>query len=149
MGAIGANFVLGFDVNPNDFSVDSYIDNYYDLCRFLNLQYQSGNHFSTNAFLRDFDNSIPRVIENFNPRNIPRPRDMIRYYRDVEEADKVYFYGWKDNNIRNENVSQKNLAKTLSLWGIEAHNFCRDYNYSTRWTDIPREEVEMVLPQIN
>ncbi len=134
LGAIRGDFVLGFDVSPNDFSINAYIDgdNYSSLCSFLGLEYQKGKPFSSSAFLTDFDDSIPRVVANFNPRNIPRPRDMVIYHRDVEEADKIYFYGWLDNNKSSKHVSQENLEKTFNLLGARVHEFCRNYNYSTR-----------------
>jgi hypothetical protein len=149
LGAVKGDFVLGLDVNPDDFSIDAYIDgnNYSKLCSFLGLKYQKGRPFSSSAFLTDFDNNISRVVENFNSGNISRPQDMIRYYRDVEEVDKKYFYGWKDNNIRNENVRPENLTKTFNLLGTKVHEFCRDYNYSTRWSDIARDEITLVFPK--
>ena len=59
----------------------------------------------------------------------------MRYYRDIEEANRVYFFGWQDNSQQGHQVSEKNLAKTRRLLGQLAHDFSQRRNQSTRWTD--------------
>jgi len=65
--------------------------------------------------------------------------EVLRNSRNIEENERIYFCGWRNNNI-NERVSDENLYKTKIAFGDEYFNICRQNNISSRWTDIPNAE---------
>ena len=72
--------------------------------------------FKPKHFFEAFNNGIPQYV---NSKNKVRPIDIAKYRRDVEESDKIFFFGWIDhekNKIENKNykgnVQKGNLDKT-------------------------------------
>lgn len=129
------------------FIIRAYLgEHYQDVYEALGLSPNSENPFGSRGFFEEINNRIP---ETTNPGNKPKPRDVIFFRRDVEEADKIYFCGWKDNDIRGEKLSDKNLHKTRQLLDEEAYIMCKTYNISSRWTDEPNKEVAYILPRKN
>lgn len=59
--------------------------------------------------------------------------------RNVPDADKIYFVGWRRNSD-GEHVSDGNYLKTLAIVGEEAARNLRENNISSRWSDIPHDE---------
>ena len=53
--------------------------------------------------------------------NAPQPKDIIRYTNNVEEKDKIYFCGWRDNTKRGDKVTKSNLYKTRKLLDYNAY----------------------------
>ncbi|MCE7032883.1 DUF6037 family protein [Lysobacter sp. GX 14042] len=74
------------------------------------------------------------------------PADVIRTYRNVEQADRIYFCGWRDNTVRGDRVSSANLAKTRRCLGQAAHDLCRRRNLSSRRTDDPHRARDYFAP---
>ncbi|MDK8283237.1 DUF6037 family protein [Actinotignum sp. GS-2025f] len=74
------------------------------------------------------------VREWVPPQNIP---PSLR--RNVEESEKIYFYGWLDHQTENagRHVTAANLDKTARLLGLDIARFCKTNNISSRWTDRP------------
>ena len=128
----------GFQVDPN---LDPAV--YKRLCQILGLQFTPENPFSPSAFLIDFDNAVPRQA-HLNQR--AQPQDVAAYRRDVEEANRIYFWGWLDNNLRGNRVSHENLDKTRKLLGPHSWEICKRKNISSRWTDRRELAVEVTLP---
>lgn len=122
-----------FEVNvTNGFVIDTNLGNKYtQLRKILGLQYDPDNPFKTFYFFSEFNNWIPKhALVN----NKPEPSDIAYYRRDIEESEKIYFMGWKDNEKRGEQVSPKNLQKTRLLLDYGAYLICKRKNISSRWT---------------
>ncbi|WDZ51786.1 DUF6037 family protein [Acinetobacter vivianii] len=133
-GARGVNFSFtipvkkGFLIEVADLAPEVYKK----LVRVLGIEYDPNNKFRPIYFFEDFNKSIP---SSAHPRNIPEPHEIAVYTNDVEEADKIYFYGWKDNTIDGKQVTEENLEKTKKLLGYETYLVCRSRNISSKWTD--------------
>lgn len=107
-------------------------DTYATLVSILNLNYDSQNPFKPNYFFEEFNKKIPqKVMLN----NVPKPHEIGQFRRNIEENEKIHFFGWQDNKIRNEKVSQENLIKTKLLLGKKAYERCKQKNISSRWTN--------------
>lgn len=116
----------GFAVEPILSSGD-----YKALCAALGLEYDPLHPFSVKVFLERFNESIPSEI---GPGTI-RPEQIAVYRRDVEEAEKIYFFQWRDNTVLGKHVTPENLEKTKRLLGKQAYEACRRRNISSCWTD--------------
>jgi len=142
-GAKGHNFAFtviiqkGFKVAPYMKSED-----YARLREILGIKGGSGNPFSISAFLMEFDKKIPTSAST---PAIPEPHE-ISITRDVDEAHKRFFFGWRDNKKRGEQVSEKNLKKTKELLGVPTYESCLKHNISSKWTDIETDKKPVSPP---
>lgn len=145
LACLGHDFVLIFDVSTT-YEVSAYLgDQYGALAKALGTGADSGNPLSSSDFLREIDSALPRTVA-LSDR--PSSVDVAHVYRDIEEADKVYLCGWRDNTLRKEHVSDSNLAKTRRLIDQAAHDFCKRHNHSTCWTNDPSRAIAMTLPTL-
>lgn len=117
--------------------------NYLRLCEILNLRYDPANRFSPRGFFEQFNREIPKVAK---VNSHARPQDIAKYRRCVEEEDKIYFLSWRNNNARDERVSEANLRKTKDLLGTKAYDICFAKNISSCWTDDPAFAKTAQLP---
>lgn len=142
-GAKGHNISFEFEVGPG-FSVTPQIPNdvYRTLCKALGLTFDRDNPFRISSFLEDFSNTVPHLL---GTKTKAKPKDVARHRRDVEDSDKIYFCGWRDNTKRSENVTPKNLQKTREFLGEATYLSCKARNISTCWTDHEQDEVEVIL----
>ncbi|AIG26118.1 DUF6037 family protein [Brevibacillus laterosporus] len=125
------NFYFEMDVN-NGFIINTNIGSkYIRLCNILGLKYDPKNPFKTFYLFTEFNKKIPKQADI---KNTPIPSDIAYYRRDVEESEKIYFMGWKDNEKRKEKVSPENLNKTRLILGYDAYQICKKKNTSSRWT---------------
>lgn len=145
MGCLGHNFAIFKEVKQG-FEVDPFIerDTFFDLRNALKTTDTSFHRFSAVDFFKQFDAQIPDYA---NPRNVAQPSDVVRYFSNIEEADKIHFCGWLDNNIRGNKVSEDNQEKTRRLMGQKVYEFSKRRNQSTRWTHDPAMAVELYLPE--
>ncbi|BCN08303.1 hypothetical protein RPSD_01880 [Ralstonia solanacearum] len=143
-GARGHNVAFEIKVDRN-FEIWPRLDDddYKALCKALGLTYDPANPFSPRAFFEDFAKHIPSAVPANHTVN---PQDLVRFRRDVEEADKVYFCGWRDNTVRCETVTEKNLHKTRELLGEKAYTTCEARNISSCWTDDRTKAITFTLP---
>lgn len=145
-GAIGHEFVLIYEVD-GQYNALAYIKDaavLEALKSALNTGQGSGHAFNPGQFLREIDDALPK---HANPNHVPSYADVVRVYRYVEEANKVHFSGWHNNNIRGEKVRPKNLAKSRRLLGQQTHDFCKRNNLSSCWSDIaPTKLIAPTLP---
>ena len=102
----------------------------------------SFNRFEAADFFKQFNEQIPG---HANPRNIVKPSDVVHYYSDIEESDKIHFCGWLDNNLRRNTVSESNLENTRRLMGQQVYEFATRRNQSTRWMHDQSMAVEVYL----
>ena len=144
-GAKGGNFSFELVVK-NGFTIDTKLDKetYKKLIRFLDIEYSEGDPFSTFKFFEDFNLSIPNKL---SVSNLAKPHEIIKYRKNVEESNKIYFWKWLDNTKQGNEVSIENLEKTKQLLGIQAYNRCKNKNISSCWTDDKSKEKNMILPK--
>lgn len=144
-GAKQFNLAFELQVLPG-FSVESYLPDeiYKALCKALGLVYDAAHPFSTRAFLSDFERHIPAVVFSLSK---PEPHDIAIYRSDVEENEKIYFCGWRDNTPRGEKVTPRNLHKTIRLLGEQAYQVCSRKNLSSCWTHDKSKSIPVLLPK--
>lgn len=131
-GAIGHNIIFEFKVGQG-FSIDQTIPNeqYRALCDALGLTFDAGNPFKIKTFLDSFSGQIPNLLEK---RKKPEPHEVAIHRSNVEESEKKYFCGFRDNTIRGEKVTPHNLCKTKNWLGQAAYWSCKNRNISSCWT---------------
>ncbi len=122
-----------------DFQAPNYLmlEYYRVLANYLGFSANGANRFFPHSFFEQFDNCIP-----MHHTRTPAVADMIGIIsraRNVPEANKIYFVGWK-RNPDGQNVSDGNYLKTLAIVGEEVARNLRANNISSRWSDIPRDE---------
>jgi hypothetical protein len=145
LGCLRHNFAIvvpvfrGYEIHP-------YIgprEVYEALRRALFRDAGSGQPFSPTVFFEEFDRHIPARA---SPGQVPTPADIVRHDPRVEDADKKWFCGWRDNTAEGKRVTPENLAKTRRLLGPRAHEFSQRRNHSTRWTHRPEDAKAFFLP---
>lgn len=143
-GVHSHNFAFSFKVEKG-FRVESQMDNeeYKRLCAILELRFDPNNTFSPANFLKSFNEHIPSIA---TPNRIPQPHETAAVRRDVHEAEKIYFCGWRNNNLQKDRVSPMNLDKTLKNLGKTVYDLCKRRNISSRWTDIYKDKIDFYLP---
>jgi len=144
MGCIGHNFAIFLEVEKG-FQIKPFIDpkaTFFALLKALKTTEQSDHQFNPVDFFEQFNQCIPKKAK---PQNIPSPKDVIKYYPDIEEADKVHFCGWLDNNKQGYNVTPDNLNKTRRLLGQRIYEFAKRRNQSTKWTHIESKAIKVVI----
>ncbi|USK36476.1 DUF6037 family protein (plasmid) [Bacillus sp. F19] len=116
----------------NGFRINPYLgEKYAQIYKILGLSPKGSSPFSPSKFYVEINKRIPTSTSS---TNIPKTSDIAPFRRNVEEPDKIYFYGWRDNTTRKENVSAENLKKTRQWLGIEAYEMCKKHNISSCWT---------------
>jgi len=143
-GAKGGNFSFEIEVK-NGFTIDTKLDKetYKKLIKFLGIEYSEVDPFSTFKFFEDFNLNIPNKL---NVSNIAKPHEVIKYRKNVEESDKIYFWKWLDNTKQGNEVSIENLEKTKRILGEKAYLRCKEKKISSCWTDDENKKREFVLP---
>jgi hypothetical protein len=142
-GCLSHNLFFVIQVKP-EYQISTYLDkNYGELVRALNLKPDPLNPFSPKIFFQSFEGAIPGKT---TPSNIPTLRDVAILSQDVEEADKIYFFGWLNHDGVKSKPSAKNLSKTKRICGSLAHSICIKYHISSKWTDDPSKEARYYDP---
>lgn len=126
-----------------DYRISTFLDGYQDLVRALDLHYDPANPFKPAVFFEAFDEATPTATK---PTNTPSRLDIALNSRDVEEADKVYFFGWQPHDGRHSKPTETNLAKTKRICGVKTHEICLRHHVSSRWTDDPNRAVQYHEP---
>ena len=130
-GAKGTTFSFIVEVSQ-EYLIETELDNdvYNKLCDILGLKSDPIKKFSPYLFFDYFNDHIPN---GFNMKNETKPQD-IAVYSNVHKKDKIYFYGWRNNDLRGDTVSKENLEKTRSLLGEEIYMICKKQNISSCWS---------------
>lgn len=83
-----------------------------------------------------------------SPHTPPPPPELIaQCRRDVDEADKIYFVGWKIHTRESgRHVTAENLEKTRRLLHSTFAEHCERSNISSVWTDDPARSRRVVAP---
>lgn len=134
LGGIGTHFGTSLRVFPG-FRIDPLLPkpDFGALCDALQLTFDPDRRFKPSDFFADLDKAIPQSVDLKTGR--VQPHDVLSRRRNVEEADKIYFCGWKDNSLTGERASDANLKKTLEAFGQRVFELCKRRNISSRWTD--------------
>lgn len=154
-------FILMFGVKKSNFYFEIEIKNGYTiipyfekkvydtLIKLFKFEDRGNDVFKPIYFFETLNERIPKFAIK---KNIAKPSEIARYRRDVEESDKIYFWGWIDheknrseNHDYKGNVSDKNLEKTRKLLGYKAYLRCKEKNISSKWTDDESKEIEYTL----
>mgnify|MGYP006273080993 FL=1 len=101
-------------------------------------------HLAPRFFFVQFNKNVPNVA-SINVK--AEPHEIAQYRKVAEEKDKIYFLGWRNNDVREEKVSETNLAKTKDLLGKKAYARCSSKNISSCWTDDPAKAKTVQLPE--
>lgn len=116
-------------------------DVFYKLCDILNLK-PGRESLTSYKFLKYVAQRIPTQYSNVKVQ----PHEIAKYkQRDVDEANKIYFCGWK--HFEGSERNAKNFDKTRKLLGDEAYEFCKKNNISSCWTDIDLKRKDYYSPQ--
>ncbi|GAC1610713.1 MAG: hypothetical protein NVS3B3_20160 [Aquirhabdus sp.] len=110
----------------------------------LDLRSDKSNPFSPSVFFEAFDNVTPISTGSANTATI---EDIAINSRDVEDADKIHFFGWLNHNGKNSKPSQENLAKTKRICGLAEYELCLKHHISSRWTDVSDLAVPYYRPK--
>jgi hypothetical protein len=143
-GVYDQNVFIEYDVDK-DFRINPQLskEHYKQLCQLLELKYDPNNHFSPGAFMADFNTYIPKCAHCAQK---VQPHEIIRYRNNIEEVEKIWFCGWRDNAQRGQSVTAENLFKTRQLLGERAYQLCKERNVSSCWTDDRSRLVDVVIP---
>lgn len=124
---------VGFVTNISKMGeVEDWIHRYYELRIALGIHGKNGCHFTPTILFGIIDQNAPAYAQQ---KFTPLITSRYKYIRDVEEADKVYFCGWRFNGV-NGTVKLANLEKTKLAFGKDAQHLCKAHNISSKWTDI-------------
>jgi len=108
---------------------------YSELLSVLKIDGRSGKKLIPKDFLSDIDRSIPTIA---SPKRIPSSEMILSLRHDLEERDKPYFDAWIYwDKASGRSPSKDNLKKTKLLLGIEAYNYSKKMNASSRWSATP------------
>lgn len=139
LACIAHNFTLLFDVDKQ-YNITAYIHDQATLDQLKAALFQGkrGTPLRVNQFLAAIDASLPTAARKSDRA---QPKDVMRFRRNVEEANKVYLCGWRDNNVYGTNVTAGNLDKTRAWLDEATYFWCKQHNISTRWTDDPAQAL--------
>ncbi len=146
-------YLTTLGINPEVFELEikkgyrvkCYMEGYKKLVTYLELEYDPNHKFAPIDFFKALNRKIPKEFQRK-----PNYTDVIRAAskrRNIEEASKIYFCGWKRNPI-GKTVSDKNYEKTKSAFGEEKAEMSKSKNISSCWTDIQDEENIKKLSEI-
>lgn len=127
----------------SDFSTNKYIENYYQLIKFLEIKFDLNHKFMPEDFFNHINNVIPSA---FLQR--PTMEQVITASgrcREIEHGEQLFFCGLR-RNPKNERVSPKNHEKTRIAFGDKTAKLLKLYNISTCWTD---DENKRNLSELN
>lgn len=139
---IGTNPVefVSFKVK-NNYSITISFNDKKDRARYgklramLNLNPNIDGPFNFNNFLFNFSQNIPKYIDTMNyqqTKTINHYKDLVDI-ENVENCNRTEFSHYKNNNLKNEKCSKRNLNKTRLNFGKEEAERCRQANLSSCW----------------
>ena len=140
-GVIGYNFSFVLVLEKGYELQELSNEIFYKLCEILNLK-PGRETFTSYKFLKYMAQKVPN---KYSTREI-QPHEIAQYkQRNVDEADKIYFCGWKIYTDSKRNA--KNFEKTREWLGDDAYEFCKKNNISSCWTDIEINRRDYYTPQ--
>lgn len=123
--------VIFIDVFPG-YKVDTILNHeqYKLFSSILKIDGSSFKPFRFKNFLEAFNNSIPRNAQRHLYYELT---EYLTNRNDIDEAQKIYFLGFKNNAVGNK-VSEKNYKKNCLAFNCIIANNLKDRNISTCWT---------------
>ena len=119
------------------------IEDYKELILYLEIKYDPNHTFKPVDLFEALNNKISKKFQR--KPNCSEVVSVASKRRRVEEADKIYFCGWR-NNPTGYNVSEMNIEKTRIAFGDKIAAMCKLKNVSSCWTNISSDEY---LKKIN
>ena len=127
LSTLGKNPIV-FEIEIDEkYCAKTYIDDYYD----------PDHTFKPIDLFEALNNKIPKKFQK--KPNYSEVVSVASKRRRVEEADKIYFCGWR-NNPTGYNVSEMNIEKTRIAFGDKIAAMCKLKNVSSCWTNISSDE---------
>ncbi len=124
-----------FEVHNGYWIKEYFGDMYSDLLSLLKIDGRSGKKLIPKNFLAQVNALIPHTAK---PNRVPTPEQILRLRHDLEERDRPYFDTWilwgKESG---RGPSKENLNKTLLILGVEAYNYSKKMNASSKWSANP------------
>lgn len=125
----------GYTIEP-DFG-----DDYKPLARLFNTGAGTFRPFNAARFLEEINRAIPGHYRK------PTSTTIVQTYRHhIEQGDRPYFIGWRDNDLRKKHVTPENLAKTERCFGPAIRKTSERTNQSSCWTHIAARERTFFAP---
>lgn len=87
-----------------------------------------------------------RIPTKYSRTNI-EPHEIIPFkVKDIPEADKKYFCGWKMYK-EDSPYNAKNFEKTRKILGESVYLFCKEHNISSCWTNEMKKRKDYNPPE--
>lgn len=116
---------------------------YAKLRRLFNTGAESGRALEPTKLFEEFDKATPTSLYLVKR---PEPHEALTR-RNVEEAEKIYFCGWRTYRPGGRRPTESNLRKTQLRCGEVAYQRCLKSHISSCWTDQPDRAVPYSDPQ--
>lgn len=129
----------------NGFVIKPFLDDYSKFCKIMGFEYNPEKPFKPSYFFKHFNNQVPNKAK---VSSIPQPSEVAAYRNNVEEAEKIYFVRWRDNNKIGQQVSGSNLEKTRKLISYNAYMMSKEQNISSCWSSNPSNQKKYKLPKL-
>ena len=140
-GVIGHNFSFVLNLYKGYELEELSDETFYRLCNILNLK-PGKEGLTSFKFLKYFAQRIP---EHYSGRSVQPHEVAIHKSRNVSEADKIYFCGWRFYTDSERHA--RNFEKTKKWLGDEAYEFCKIHDISSCWTDKLEKRKDYYTPQ--
>ena len=109
LSTLGKNPIV-FEIEIDEkYCAKTYIEDYKELILYLEIKYDPNHTFKPIDLFEALNNKIPKKFQR--KPNCSEVVSVASKRRRVEEADKIYFCGWR-NNPTGDNVSEMNIEKT-------------------------------------
>lgn len=140
-GVIGYNYSFSLTLRAGYELQELPDEVFYKLCDILNLK-PGRESLTSYKFLKYVAKRIPT---RYSKTKI-QPHEIAKYkQRNIDDAHKIYFCGWKFYEDSERNA--KNFEKTKKWLGDEAYEFCKRNNISSCWTHIDLKRKDYYSPQ--
>ena len=140
-GVIGYNYSFSLTLRAGYELQELPDEVFYKLCDILNLK-PGRESLTSYKFLKYVAKRIPT---RYSKTKI-QPHEIAKYkQRNIDDAHKIYFCGWKFYEGSERNA--KNFEKTKKWLGDEAYEFCKRNNISSCWTHIDLKRKDYYSPQ--
>ena len=139
-GVIGYNYSFSLTLRAGYELQELPDEVFYKLCDILNLK-PGRESLTSYKFLKYVAKRIPT---RYSKTKI-QPHEIAKYkQRNIDDAHKIYFCGWKFYEGSERNA--KNFEKTKKWLGDEAYEFCKRNNISSCWTHIDLKRKDYYSP---
>ena len=140
LGVVDHNFSFTLCLHRG-FELDEMPDDvYFYLRRLMKLQ-KCDEVLTSYKFMQYFASRIPK---KYSGKKVEPHEIAVYKQRNVPEAEKIYFKGWRSHETDGRHV--QNLEKTKKWLGNDAYEYCKKYNISSCWSDRQNERKPYYSP---